>query len=495
MSRRRLLLVALDAMEVAWLRRLIAEGRLPNLAAFCSGAHELPVRSDGDTLHGSIWPTFASAMGPGHHGRYWWLQWLPEEMRFVRSSHPAFDYQPFWQGLAEAGKRVAVVDVPYAPLARHPLVQQISGWGTHDEVAPESWPDDALPQLRRAWGAHPLSLDTVEPHSPRDLLRMAEKLSKGVAMRARLLEQLAGDRQCDLVVVLFGETHKAGHYLAEEREVVAGKTNLDLIAEVLQPLDEAWPRVLAAAGEGTTVALFALHGMQHQVDYSVLGRQVLAIALGRDLASALARPDLLRRVRDLVPDPVHRFVWERLPPGIRAARQGALDGRGAHPGADPVFPVSHDADFAARVSIAGREAAGVVNREDADAWLTRLEEAALPFRSPEGLPVFSGLLRIAERFPGPRADYLPDGLLVSNRELARVLEATDPAGRRIVNPMQERRNGIHTGRGFCFIRPAAGVPLQPAGEVDARDFAPTSYALLVLAPPGGFEGRAFAPVV
>lgn len=271
-AKRRLLLVALDAMEIAWLRRLIAEGRLPNLAAFCSGAHELPVRSDGDTLHGSIWPTFASAMGPGHHGRYWWLQWLPSEMRFVRSSHPAFDYQPFWQGLAEAGKRVAVVDVPYAPLARHPLVHQISGWGIHDEVAPESWPDDALPQLRRAWGAHPLSFDTVEPHSPRDLLRMAEKLSKGVAMRARLLEQLAGDRQCDLVVVLFGETHKAGHYLAEEREVVAGKTNLDLIAEVLQPLDEAWPRVLAAAGEGTTVALFALHGMQHQVDYSVLGR-------------------------------------------------------------------------------------------------------------------------------------------------------------------------------------------------------------------------------
>ncbi|MCL6644512.1 MAG: alkaline phosphatase family protein [Dehalococcoidia bacterium] len=495
MPNRRLLLVALDAMEVTWLRRLAAQGRLPNLAAFFGETLELPVRSDGDSLHGSIWPTFASGLGPGQHGRYWWLQWLPEEMRFARSSHPAFDYRPFWLGLAEAGQRVTVIDVPYAPLARHALVEQISGWGVHDEVEPESWPDDALPQLRRAWGAHPLSFDTVEPHSPRDLVRMARTLKEGVELRARLLEQLAGERERDFVMVLFGETHKAGHYLAEEREVVPGATNFDLIAEVLQPLDEAWPRVLAAAGEGTTVALFALHGIQHQVDYSVLGRQVLAIALGRDPASALPRPDLLRRVRDLVPDPVHRFVWQRLPAGIRAARQGALDSSGAHPGAEPVFRVGHDGDFAARVSIAGREAEGVVNREDADAWLARLEEAALPFRSPEGLPVFSGLLRLAERFPGPRADYLPDGLLVSNRELTRVLEAVDPAGRRIVNPMAERRNGIHAGRGFCFIRPAAVVSLQPAGEVDARDFAPTSYALLGLAPPDGFEGRAFAPVL
>jgi predicted AlkP superfamily phosphohydrolase/phosphomutase len=492
---RRVLLVALDAMEVTWLRRLVAQGRLPNLAAFFGETHELPVRSDGDSLHGSIWPTFASGLGPGQHGLYWWLQWLPGEMRFVRYSHPAFAYRPFWAGLAEAGKRVTVIDVPYAPLVRHGLVEQISGWGIHDDPEPGSWPEDALTRLKASLGNHPLGVDTMEPHAPRDLVRMARTLAEGVELRARLLERLAGERQRDLVVVLFGETHRAGHYLAEEREIVPGRTNLDLIAEVLRPLDDAWPRVLAAAGEETTVVLFALHGMQHQVDFSVLGRQVLAIALGRDPASTLPRPDLLRRVRDLVPDPVHRFIWQRLPAGVRAARQGALDLQGAQPGADPIFPVGHIGDFGARVSIAGREARGVVNREDADTWLAKLEEAALPFRTADGKPAFTELVRIAERFPGPRADLLPDALLVSNRELTRVLEAVDPAGRRIVNPMEERWNGIHTGRGFCFIQPAAGVALRPPTEVDARDFAPTCYALLGLAPPDTFEGRAFAPVL
>lgn len=138
--KRRLLLVALDAMDVQWLRALAVRGDLPNLARFIVSAQGAEVRSDGGTLHGPVWPTFAPGAGPGHHGRYWWMQWLPQDMRYVRSSHPAFAYDPFWLGIAEAGRRVVVLDVPYAPLVRHPLVEQITGWGSHDGVEEESWP-------------------------------------------------------------------------------------------------------------------------------------------------------------------------------------------------------------------------------------------------------------------------------------------------------------------------------------------------------------------
>jgi predicted AlkP superfamily phosphohydrolase/phosphomutase len=493
MAERRVVLVALDAMEIGWMRRLTSRGDLPNLAAFLRECHGAAVRSDGGTLHGSIWPTFALGKGPGHHGRYWWLQWLAEEMRYVRNSHPAFDYRPFWLGLAEAGKRVSVVDIPYAPLARHALVEQVIGWGTHDEVEQESWPGDALERLRREYGRHPLSFDMVEPHSAKDRIGMAEAMAKGVAMRARQLERLAGDASRDFVLVVFSETHKAGHYLAEEREIRPGVTNLDLMARVLRPLDEAWPRVLAAAGNEATVALFALHGMQHQVDFSALGGQVLALALGREAAAGVARPDLLRRIRDLVPDGVHRFAWQRLPAGMRAAREGALNLRAANPGDDPVFRVGHDGDFALRLSIAGREARGTVEREAGKAWLDRIEELANGFRTREGTAVFAGAWRTTERLSGPRLDRLPDALLVSNRELARVAEAVNGSGQRLVNPLEERRNGVHTGTGFCFVRPPAGRSLELPAEVDARDFAPTVFSLLGLEPPRGFEGRSFLP--
>lgn len=133
--KRRLLLVALDAMDVQWLRALAVRGDLPNLARFIVSAQGAEVRSDGGTLHGPVWPTFAPGAGPGHHGRYWWMQWLPQDMRYVRSSDPAFAYDPFWLGIAEAGRRVVVLDVPYAPLVRRPRWRGLRGrFRTREEV-------------------------------------------------------------------------------------------------------------------------------------------------------------------------------------------------------------------------------------------------------------------------------------------------------------------------------------------------------------------------
>lgn len=486
----RVLAVALDALEASWLDALCQRGDLPNLAAFAREALRTSVASDGDTLHGSIWPTFASGAGPGVHGRYWWLQWLAEEMGYVRSSHPAFAYTPFWHALADAGRRVAIIDIPYAPVLPHPNLRHAVGWGVHDEVEPDASPPGYLDEIRRTFGRHPLTFDTVEPHSPRDLLAMAQGLARGMTLRASLVESLAADRTLDLAIVLCSETHKAGHYLARPGEIAPGVSNLDLIAQVLRPLDAAWPRILAAAGPETTIILFALHGMHHQVDYSPIAAQLIALALGRDPASAVPRPDLLRRIRDAIPDPVHRAIWQRLPARIRAARQAAINLRGANPAGEPLFSIGHDGDGAIRISLRGREAEGVIEPAGAPALLGRLAEIAATFRTPEGLPAYSGTLRIPDRFPGPRADRLPDLLLLSNRDVVAVPHLLDDAGIRLVNPSREARNGIHTGAGFCFVRPAAGFS-PSARPADARDFAPTFHELLGVPPPAGLEGRSF----
>ncbi len=484
--------MALDALEIEWLKRLAARGDLPNLAVFMEGSAEYPVCSDGATLDGSVWPTFAFGANPGKHGRYWWLQWLAEEMRYVRSSHPAFDYRPFWAGLAEAGRRVTVIDLPYAPLVRHELVEQVVGWGVHDDVDQESWPGGKLAEIRRRYGDHPLRFDTVEPHSPRDLLRLAARMQRGVAMRARLLEALAGDPGRELVIVVFSEFHLAGHYLAEECEVVPGVTNLDLLARVTRPLDDAWPVILRAAGEEATVVLFALHGMRFQVDFSSTLGQVLALVMGRDPAAAIPRPDVLRRLRNAVPDSLHRTAWRLLPKGVRDARQAMLNRRGVLSKSDPLFRVAHDTHGAVRLNLRGREAGGVIGREDGNALLRRLEAVALGFRTRDGLAAFEGLWRPAEHLSGPRVDRLPDGLLLANRALPRLQEAFDGAGNRVVNVLEERRNGVHTGRGFCFTRPGNGIRLLPRAEVDGRDFAATAYAVLGVPPAAEFEGQPFA---
>ncbi|MBE0611164.1 MAG: alkaline phosphatase family protein [Dehalococcoidia bacterium] len=490
-QRPRVLMVALDAMESGWLSDLIARGRLPNICAFTDAAHRSDVTSDGLTIHGSIWSTFASGTGPGTHGRYWWIQWLAEEMRYVRNSHEAFGFRPFWATLAEAGIKSTIVDLPYTPTVDHSNVRQAVGWGMHDEVEEASWPNDFLGSIRKRFGNHPLSFDTVEPQSARDKLTMVRTLRRGVGMRAQLVEWLAREGRDDLSIVVFSETHKAGHYLARAEEIAPGRTNVDLVGEVLEPLDAAWPAILDAAGPGTHVVLFGLHGMHHQVDYGSLGAQLMALTLGRPAEVGVARPDLLRRLRNAIPDPVHRAIWQRLPARVRAARQGQLDTATTDVANDPLIRVAHDGHFALRMNLIGRERDGIIGEEAGEAAIARLAELARGFKADNGLVAFEGVWRSSERAPGPRSHRLPDAMLLSNPEVPGTRGIVDGSGTRLINAREESRNGVHTSLGFCYFRPATGAGATPASAFNNMDFAPGLLSLFSVPAPNELQGSSF----
>jgi hypothetical protein len=78
--------------------------------------------------------------------------------------------------------------------------------------------------------------------------------------------------------------------------------------------------------------------------------------------------------------------------------------------------------------------------------------------------------------------YHPD--VIRTRELTR----DDGHVIRLTNP--ESRNGIHTGRGFCFYRSADGA--KPKRDtIDNLDFAPTVLERLGVTPADRLEGEAF----
>lgn len=489
--RPRVLMVALDAMESTWLTDLMTRGYLPNLRDFAMSAQRSDVTSDGATIHGSTWPTFASGTGPGTHGRYWWIQWLAEEMRYVRNSHEAFSFRPFWATLAEAGIKSTIVDLPYTPVVEHPDVRHAIGWGMHDEVEEASWPVDFLSTIRKRFGNHPLSFDTVEPQRAKDKLTMARNLRRGVAMRAQLVESLARDGRDDFALVVFSETHKAGHYLARPEEILPGRTNVDLVGEILEPLDAAWPAILDAAGPGTHVILFALHGMLHQVDFGSLGAQLLALTLGRPAEVGVPRPDLLRRVRNAIPDPVHRAIWQRLPPRLRAARQGQLDSAATDFGRDPLVRVAHDGHFAVRMNLVGRERDGIIGEEAGEAALARFADLAAGFKADNGLDAFAGLWRSREQAPGPRSHRLPDAMLLSNLQVPGTCSIAGASGTRLTNASEESRNGVHTSLGFCYFRPASGTGPVPAKSFSSMDFAPGLLSLFSVPAPKALQGTPF----
>jgi predicted AlkP superfamily phosphohydrolase/phosphomutase len=483
-------MLGLDALEVSLFERLCDEGRLPNLAAFRTGAKRFTVRSDGDLLHGSVWPTFASGTNPGAHGVYFWTQWLAEEQRHVRNNHPALAFDPFWSGFAAAGRRATVVDVPYVALVPGRGMRGAIGWGLHDEVVATSEPADFRRAIEQRFGRNPLSFDTVEPQGPGEKLSMAKRLRLGVKRRSDMLTGLAAGQDWDLMVTVFSELHMAGHYLAAPQQLTPRTSNVSAMAAILRPLDDALPAITAAAGPDCDIFLFALHGMREQVDYAHFAPQILDALAGRTPIDPEAHPDLLRRVRNAIPDSFHRAIWKRLPARLRAARQGKLSTAGLDTTTAPIFPTVHDNAAAFRLNIAGRERDGVITAEEGEALLAQLEVLVASLVAEDGQPAFGAeLVRPASRWHGSRLSRLPDAFATLNsRVTATTLLRNETIELHGSRP--EARNGAHTAEGFCYVRP--GGPFEPAREtIDVRDFAPSILRLLQVPEPSGLEGESF----
>ncbi len=493
-NRPRTVLIALDALEITILEHLMESGALPNLARFARDTQRAVVRSDGQTLHGSIWPTFGTGSGPGHHGIYFWTQWMEEEMRYARNSHASLSVEPFWHRIGESGVPLTVIDAPYMPLARQPDSLEISAWGVHDEMEPSSWPESWWSTFVRRFGKNPLSFDTVEPQSMKDKRKMVEDMRRGVAMRAKASVELLRERSgSGFFLLVFAELHKAGHYLAAPETLDGSLTNVTAFARILEPLDAAWPAIVEAAGPDAHLLLFSLHGTVHQVDYSAsLGSQVMALSLGKEASVAVASPDLLRRVRNLLPDSVHRAIWRRLPGRFRASRQGVLSSAGVDIQADPIFRVPHDGHVALRGNLEGRERDGKFERDRVDSALAKVESLAAQFKTESGYAAFEELVRAQQQFPGPRAHRLPDGLLLSNPAVTSAERIVGPDNVVLTNTEPEARNGVHNGRGFLMARPAEGSGVSVTRtEVQNQDFAPSLLGLYGLSQSDDLTGETF----
>lgn len=491
----RVVVIALDSLDSSVFEQLLGSGALPNLARFARATKRATVRSDGDTLHGSVWPTFATGTCAGTHGVYFWTQWLEEEMGYVHNSHAAFGYEPFWGRIAAAGHPVTVIDVPYVPLTPHPNVVQVSDWGTHDDVKAGSWPPDYGSAFQKRFGKHPLEPDTGEPLSLKDKAAMVRTMRRGVALRSAALEQVLRDRPgAGFHLMVYGETHKAGHYLAAPEQLASDMDNVGAVRHMLEPLDQAWPRILDAAGPEATVMVIALHGMMEQVDYSgSLGNQVLAMALGKPAAVGVQKADLVRRLRDLLPLPVHRAVWRRLPRRFRASRLGSLSSAGIDFEQDALFRVVHDGHLALRKNVRGRERDGRFSNEESEGSLGRLADLAGEFTTVDGRPAFGPVWRPREAFGDRRRIHrLPDALLLANPEVTRATTLRGPDGVELTTTEPEVRNGFHTGRGFVYLRGGAGGTAEFAHtEIKNQDFAPSLLSLFGRTPPGHFEGSNF----
>jgi predicted AlkP superfamily phosphohydrolase/phosphomutase len=424
----RLLVLALDAASPVLLREWGADGTLPNIGNLLREGLSGPSRSLEGFYHGSTWPSLMTGRTPGSHGIYWMHQSGPGEYDRVRLTPEQIGrYPALWEVLAGAGKRVAVLDVPFdAPRPAFRGLQAIE-WYSHDSLFGfQTTPASVAADIERIEGRHPAPASCDAVRRDRAACRQfIDELTRGAALRSRIARRLFTGSSWDIAIQVFAETHCAGHQLwhlhdpahpGHDPELV--RQTGDGIREVYVAVDKAVGEIIeAVAGPETTVLLIDLHGMSFMA------------GAGGILPNVLER---LGYVTRLPPPPPPRFLprifgplWRGLPEGVRNALT-PLKRMVLGPPPPPVRPGVARAQFipeasrcfwlnlgtsvsGVRLNVIGRERNGVLRPEEAGSFAATLTEELLALRNVDtGGPIVQSVRRGAELYPGSMAHLLPD---------------------------------------------------------------------------------------
>jgi predicted AlkP superfamily phosphohydrolase/phosphomutase len=453
---------------------------------------------------GTTWPSFATCVSPAKHSRHYILQLEPGTYNLHRQPKGhGIRRPPFWEQLSEAGRRVALFDIPHAALTNGVNGVQVVEWGAHDGDFGQTltYPRDLGPAINTMFGPHPAARGCDGKKTLAEFADFRDKLVAGAALRGEITRHHLALDDWDFFAQVWTESHCVGHQCWHFHEPTHPLHQADALTSVGDPvrdvyvaIDQAIGRVLAAIDERTTVILFTGHGMGPKYDSQFLLDEIMlrlgyAKAPARHVVDANAKSaDRHRHLDDLL-----SRTWQRLPQGLKQAAQpvrrslrGWVDQNRPEPApkidaaASRCFPVPNNAVHGGlRINVIDREPAGKVRRvPEFDALCDRIAADILEIVNLDsGEPIADRVFRTDAIYAGENLDFLPDILIEWNQRSA-VRSVGSPKMGRLDGVDPYTRTGDHR-KGGIFV--ALGPHIRTGSlerAVGVTDFGPTIARLL-----------------
>jgi len=481
-----LAILQFDSASVALLERMLAQGRLPALAALRERGvwHEL--ETPATHFAAGAFHTLYSGTELADHGLFYPFQWSAGDQRVRYTT--AFDAPPpIWERLP--GARTLALD-PYEsrPPRTAPPGTVVSGWQFTDRVVLNRWasPRHMSGTLERLFGP-PASVEEVFGRSSaRDLLTLRRDLVAASGRAADAADLLLAGADVDLAWLTFSAAHVAGHQFWDlsqvddtlddaTRRVLAGA-----LEDVYQSVDAGFARVLAALPEGADVIVASPVGMDVNTSRADLLPEMLdAVLTGRPREQSSA--GAVWKLRAALPPGVRSRIAGALPDRVALALTARLESRGYDWSATPAFAHPADNQGYIRLNLRGRERDGIVAPDAADALMDDIAAGLGTFRDPDGVPAVAAVERVAKSFDaGVHAERLPD-LIVrwSDRPATRLTHlSSERFGTVARRGGGSGRSGNHTaGDAWALVVPGASRVRSTSRPPRLADVAATAAAL------------------
>jgi predicted AlkP superfamily phosphohydrolase/phosphomutase len=433
----RLLFIGLDAADADLIERWCDEGWLPNISRMRSGGIWTRMTSTAEIFHVSAWPSIFTGTTPDKHGLYHAYVVRPGHQGLLR---PRPDETPFpfvWKLLGDHGLRSVVVDAFLTCPLRDFHGVQIVDWGSWSWFwEPTMIPASLEKEVRRRFGSYP-----SEDHSKVGMVPVTDfsgfrrRLLAAVERKTALVKWLIEKEAWDFFLVVFGESHPAGHYFwhfFDSSYITHPQDAPDELRHALRDvyiaLDRAVGELLRSVGHDTTVWLVSGDGMtcnyssSHLLPDALTRMRLLNAPSGDNNAdlskgdrSASTPRDVLITLRNMVPERLRLMISRAL---LSREMQEQLSLRWKTAAISwprtKAFVIENANEGYIRINLKGREPEGTVSPGPEYASLRdELCRTAEAMRNPaNGLPAALAVHKVDEICNGPRRDHLPDIVIV-----------------------------------------------------------------------------------
>ncbi len=492
-----LAILQFDAASASVLRRLLAEGRLPNLASLRDRGPLHQLDAPATAFAAGAQYTLYSGVEIADHGLFYPFQWSPDDQR-VRYMDAFEAPAPVWERLAERGRSTLAVD-PYESRAPEvdPPGALVCGWQLHDRVVLRKWaaPADTHGRLERLFGA-PEPVDEVfGEHKVGEMLGLRRRLLGAPGRVVDAASVLLPEQSYDLMWLTFCAAHVAGHQfwdlsqidpsgLDEAAARVLGGTLDDVYAEV----DRAIGRVVAALPEGTDLMVVSPVGMEINTSRADLLPEMLEAILDPAAATAAEPSDAsdrarssIWRLRAALPADLRAKVASALPERVALDLTSRLEVRGLDWSTTRAFVHPAENQGYIRLNLQGRERDGIVAPADAAALMDEIAEGLMTFRDLDGHRAVASVERVADRFGGgAKSHLLPDLVVRWTDRPTNALEGvrSERYGTVRRHGAGSGRSGNHTeGDAWALVVPGTSKLVEPEGPTRLEDVAATALHL------------------
>lgn len=497
----RLLVIGLDGATFDVMRPLMAAGELPNLAALLDEGCGGPLESTIPPFSPPAWTSFMTGMNPGRHGIFGFVNFDPRSYTHLDSrpvTARSLAGHTFIDILSRAGYRLAVITVPITYPAWAINGYMVAGSPCPDTETGLATPEDFAAGLRHRYAF--LSTFWSKPNDEiiAGLVDMDER-------RTALALQLLDEKKPDAMVVVLGGTDRAQHNFWRYYDPGFGaRLNLpreadyqDVIPDIYRRADAAIGRLLARAGENTTVFVISDHGggpaaMQVLHTNAWLRQQgLLTVKESQDrVVSSLRRAVMAargrlgtraeQRLRGFLPDRV-------IEQGRALVRNVAhIDWPATQAYRFPMYPPTEGVV----INMAGRQRQGIVppGREYERVRDGIVDQARQLIDPTTGCPIVLGAYKREELYDGPHAERAPDIVLILDQDYRGGTNVHPPLVTTVDPSEYGKVNGEHRMHGVLLAR---GPTIRQGVWVEnARllDMAPTILYTLGEPVPGEMDG-------